>query len=114
MKKYMLAAALLLLSTTSYAATHYSKVTSVGAYNSQWAVFNLETSIAAEATLPASCTTRRQTISFDKSTAHGQDMLTIVLTAFASGKRVHIQFFTSVCGGDGLYPLANRVDVLRD
>jgi hypothetical protein len=115
LKKILLSAALLLsVPFEAYAADHTSVVTSVGAYNTQWGVFNIESPIPSAINLPASCTTRRSTISFDKSTPQGKDMLAIILVSFSTGKRLHIQYFTSACGVDGVYPLANRVDVLRD
>jgi hypothetical protein len=115
MKVYLFLSALILSSSVNvFAASHYSVVTSVGAYNSQWGVFNIETPIPSENGLPGGCTVRRSTISFDKSTPHGRDMLSIILTAFSTGKKLHIQHFTSTCGADDIYPLANRVDVLRD
>ena len=115
MKKILLSAALLLsLPFGAHAANHNSVVTSVGAYNTQWAVFNIESPIPSTIGLPDSCTTRRTTFSFNKTTPHGQDMLSIILVAFTTGKKLNIQFYTSTCGVDGLYPLINRVDVLRD
>lgn len=113
-KKILLTILLMAASFGIHAASHYSVVNSVGAYNKQWGVFNIDSPIPSEISLPAGCTTRRATISFDKSTAHGRDMLSIILTAFSTGKKVHIQFYTSTCGVDGIYPVVNRVDVLRD
>ncbi|XOV78273.1 MAG: hypothetical protein ACFHVJ_15170 [Aestuariibacter sp.] len=114
MKKFVLVF-LILISTKLSAAVHVSVVTSVGAFDSQWGVFNIETAIPTEHSLPDSCTSRRTKVSFDKSTPHGQDMLSIILTAFSTGKPLRIQFFNGACGvGGNLYPLANRVDVLRE
>lgn len=81
----------------------------MGAVDATWGIVVLN---EAPTSLPA-CATSANSLSFDKSTQHGRDMLAVALTALATGKSLRVFYSDTICGWNGpkVLPLATRFDV---
>lgn len=101
---------LLLISTTTYAGSVTSTINRIGTASAQYAILIVDN---AAATKP-DCAEEYTIFSFDKFTAHGQDMYSMALTAFATQKRLIIQYSDTVCGLNNGRALVTRMDIIRD
>lgn len=106
-KNYLLVC-MLMLSGNAFSGDVISKITRLGAVDSQWGMFI----VATPASSKPDCASDYTTFSFDKSTAHGQDMYSILLAGITAKKNLWIVYSDTECGLWGTRTLVVRVDIL--
>ena len=110
MKKIISSTVLLIISTALNAGSVTSTINRVGAATDQHAMLIVDTA----ATTKPDCAEEYTIFSFDKSTAHGRDMYSMALTAFATQKPLAITYSDTQCGLWDLRTLITRMDLIRN
>ncbi len=82
------------ISSQAFGGGVVSYVAELGVVTERYALFRITT---AAATKP-DCATNYKVYSFDKTTQHGRDMFTMVLTSLVAQKKLQVDFSDTDCG----------------
>ncbi len=112
MKKILLIMSVIVFSCEVSAGSITSKISRVNAATAQYANAMLDG--ASIDITGHSCAANGTHISWDKTTEHGKQMLTLALAGMLAGKRLYISYSDTQCGLWGSQVLVTRIDVLND
>ena len=101
----------LLFIGSAHAGDVTSKITQLAAATIQYANVRLVNPILID---DHPCATNPNFISWDKSTVHGQQMFSLVLAGYMSGREIYFSYSDTQCGLWGTQPLVTRVDLRGD